>query len=56
MLPRSGCTALRMSVPRSITCAMFSSPWQILMPSTLVLIAGKVLSIRFTSRPFSNGK
>ena len=41
MLPRSGCTAERMRVARSITAAMFSSPSQILMLSTRYQWPGK---------------
>jgi hypothetical protein len=38
-----------------MTEAMFSSPWQNLMPSTAVGIEGKVLRIRDIGAPFSNG-
>ena len=55
MLPRSGCTADRMSVARSMTWATRSSPWQMRTPSTAVEIEGKVLSLLDTGRPFSKG-
>ena len=46
----------RISVPRSITLATFSSPCEILMSSTAVSIAGKVLSTLFgLAAPISNG-
>ena len=55
MFPRSATTCERMSVPRSMTLAMFSSPWVILMLSTTVSIAGNVDRIFSTGTPISNG-
>src|SRR5690606_37836426 len=55
MLPRSGRTCERISVARSMTLAMFSSPSVILMLSTTVSIAGKVLSTLPTGSPGSKG-
>ena len=54
--PKSGCTAERIKVPRSITWAIFSRPLEIFIPSTFVSIAGKVLRILLTSSPFSKGR
>ena len=55
MLPRSGSTCERMSVPRSSTCPICSSPSQILMLSTAVSMAGKVLITFSMGVPISNG-
>ena len=55
MLPRSGWTADRISVARSITCAIFSKPSQIFRPLTDVSIAGNVLSISLTGKPTRKG-
>ena len=53
MLPRSAWKWERIRVALSITPAMFSRPWQILILSTAVSIAGKVLMIFSTGVPTS---
>ena len=55
MNPRSAPWNVRINEPRSITLATRSSPWEILILSTTVSIAGKVLSTRSVRTPGSNG-
>jgi hypothetical protein len=55
MKPRSPALYERISVARSMTLAMFSRPWLILMLSALVSIDGNVESTRLGSMPFSKG-
>jgi hypothetical protein len=55
MKPRSAACAVRMSVPRFITAAIFSSPLENLIPSTLVGMLGNVESTAFDSTPLLNG-
>ena len=55
MKPRSGARNVLMSAPRSITRATRSSPWEILMWSTAVSMAGNVLNMRSVRTPGSNG-
>ena len=55
MNPRSAATDERTSVPRSMTLAMRSRPWDSLMLSTFVSIDGNVLRTPFDSTPGVKG-
>ena len=55
MKPRSAATDERISVARSITWAIFSSPCEILMSSTAVSICGNVLRTALDSTPGVKG-
>ena len=55
MCPRSGAVYDRIRVALSITEATCSSPWDTLMWSQTVSMAGKVQRIRLGSIPFSKG-